>query len=33
VAVVDGDEATALAECHEDNNTATDEVRCPPVVY
>jgi hypothetical protein len=33
VAVVDGDEATALAECHEDNNTATDEVRCPPLVY
>ena len=30
--VVDPDDESGIAECHEDNNTATLEVRCPPTV-
>jgi hypothetical protein len=32
-AVVDSDDEAFIAECHEDNNTATEEVRCPPIVF
>ena len=31
-AVVDGDEDVGIAECHEGNNTASAEVRCPPIM-
>jgi hypothetical protein len=31
-AVVDPDDGEGVVECHEDNNLATDEVRCPPPI-
>ena len=31
-AAVDPDDGEAIAECHEDNNGAADEVTCPPLL-
>jgi hypothetical protein len=32
-AVVDPDDDDDVTECHEDNNTAADEVTCPPLIF
>jgi hypothetical protein len=31
-AVVDPDDGDGVVECHDDNNDAADEVRCPPLL-